>query len=226
MIILLEIHQVIGERELDFEDTYHDRFLGSPIDTATRLMWFAWSPHGGGEGYEAVTVMGFDGLEAWDAFVERTRYGDLSGWATEVDSMRYFVHASLHQVPEWSPTSVRELSSVTVAPEEHPPSLLRLDSVRFGAGSEKEAQRVCEAASTTTDTLLELVGCWSNLLGSVDGAVTHFLLKVRNSEMLSEQLANQDPLSRWSGSPSTLGSVQRSSVRSRLLRTVRWSPLF
>ena len=115
MIIALDIHQVIGRRELDFEDSYRDDYVGAvATDPHARLLWFGWLPHGAGQGYEAVTVTGFDDIEAWDRLVERTRYGDLAEWATEIDAMRYHSVTTVSVTAPWSPLDSLKLADVPV----------------------------------------------------------------------------------------------------------------
>ena len=225
MIILQEIHQVMGEREFDFEETFRRGLLQSEFASDARSLWFAWASHGTGEGYEAFSATAFENLDAWNAFDESSRYGNLAEWSIELDSMRYYVDVSLNRVPEWSPSAQIELSGVDSRPSDHEPSQLRLDSVAFGPDADHEAQRVCEAAAGADDAVLELIACWSSMFGNADNGITHFLSRIRISDGLSRELKDQEPARRWSGSPSSLGGIPRSRVRSRFLRTVPWSPL-
>jgi hypothetical protein len=78
MLIVQDIHQVIGRRELDFESLYRSNIEPSlKSDSGMSLPFFAWCPHGSGEGYEAVTLTALADGEALDRYQERIRFGDL-----------------------------------------------------------------------------------------------------------------------------------------------------
>src|SRR6476659_3932329 len=129
VIISLDIHQVIGEQELAFEDTYRDVYvaaLGENPDA--RLLWFGWLPHGAGQGYEAVTITAATDIAAWERLVERSRYGDLGEWATTVDAMRYSLDSSIHVTSPWSPLERLALSDVPTTIDDREPTVLRLDT--------------------------------------------------------------------------------------------------
>ena len=49
MILVQDIHQVIARREVDFETSYREAAHSLNTDGG-RFLWFAWAPHGGGEG--------------------------------------------------------------------------------------------------------------------------------------------------------------------------------
>ncbi|HEX3449534.1 MAG TPA: hypothetical protein VHS97_14865 [Isosphaeraceae bacterium] len=225
MIILQQIHQVIGEREFDFEETFRDALLRPDFDSKVKLLWFAWSSHGTGEGYEALSVIGFRDLSTWNELDERTRYGDLASWATAIDGMRYSLHSTLNRVPDWSPTIHIELSGAGPKASPHEPSQLRLDTVSFGPDVDDGSKRVCDAAAESSGDLLELIGCWIDYFGNAGSGLGHFLSRIRVSQALSDELDNEAVTARWAGSPSVLGRLPRSLIRSRFLRTVPWSPL-
>jgi hypothetical protein len=225
VIIVMDIHQVIGERELDFEDTYRDVYM--PAVAATndaRLLLFGWLPHGGGEGYEAVTLTGVRGIDAWDAFSERLRYGDLAEWATAVDAMRYGLDTTLHDVAKWSPLAELDLDLVpATAREERAPVLLRLDSIVPDGALAELDDALGKAAANSGPSLLELVGGWSSCFGDMAGDALHVLYRVVDREALAKALEDQDSNAAWRGS--LAASIGQAAERTRLLRAARWSPL-
>jgi len=93
MILVQDIHQVIARREVDFETAYRETAPRLNTDDAS-FLWFAWAPHGGGEGYEAVTLASFGDPDALARHQERMRYGDLGEWWASVEAMRYTLHSS------------------------------------------------------------------------------------------------------------------------------------
>lgn len=224
MIIVMDVHQVIGERELDFEDTYRDVYLpevGSAGDA--RLLWFGWSPHGGGEGYEAVTLTAYRDIEAWDGYSERLRYGDLAERATDVDAMRYTLHTSVHVPADWSPLASLDLAGVPTAVQEHDPVLMRLDSIEPNGSLDDLQAALAKAAADHDGRLLELVGSWSSCFGDAAGDAVHVLYRVADRNELAAALGHQDASSTWPGSLAS--AIDRPATRTRLLRMVRWSPL-
>jgi hypothetical protein len=225
VIIVMDIHQVIGERELDFEDTYRDVYVPAVSSTNdARLLLFGWLPHGGGEGYEAVTLTGVRGINAWDEFSERLRYGDLAEWATAVDAMRYGLDTTLHDVAEWSPLAELDLDLVpATAREERVPVLLRLDSIAPTGTLAELDDALGTAAANSDASLLELVGGWSSCFGDMAGDAVHVLYRVVDREALSKALEDQDSNAAWRGS--LAASIGQAAERTRLLRAARWSPL-
>jgi hypothetical protein len=224
VIIVQDIHQVIGERELDFEDAHRDVFVTEVAASGGRVLWFGWLPHGGGEGYEAVSITAFADLPTWDTWSERLRYGDLAEWATGVDAMRYTLVTSLHTVADWSWLSSLSLESVPATVEDgHSPVLFRLDSIETSSGIASTVSALHSASTAASTELLEPVACWSSLFGDVAGQSVHMLYRVGSRERLADALDDQDAQHVWLGS--IVAAAGLTALRTRLLRTVRWSPL-
>jgi hypothetical protein len=225
VIIALDIHQVIGRRELDFEDSYRDNYLGAVADDQhARLLWFGWLPHGAGQGYEAITVTGFDDIEAWDRLVERTRYGDLADWASEIDAMRYHSEGTLHVTAPWSPLDSLKLADVPVEIGDREPTTLRLDTfVPTGGAAADEKLRA--AFGESDSSLIALEGCWRDAFGDLGRGDISLLYRVRDEARLREALDEQQPGARWPGSLVAATGLDDLPSRTRLVRTARWSPL-
>jgi hypothetical protein len=211
MILVQDIHQVIARREVDFESAYRDAVPKLNGDAAT-FLFFAWAPHGGGEGYEAVTLSSFADGDALDHYQERLRYGDLGEWWTSVEAMRYTLHSSTH-ILESDPPTVETM-------DDHEPALYRLDQLTV---SVPLAQARKEVATTLPDRphdgILDVMAWWTPLLGDLDRPTVTVLNRIRSDEAFLEAFA--DPTKPWVGGVD--GSyVERRDVR--LLRTARWSP--
>ena len=224
MIIIQEVHQVIGKQELLFEDSYRDVYLPKVgEDPATRLLLFGWAPHGAGQGYEAVTITAAADFAAWDRHVERTRYGDLGEWATSVDAMRYELTVSLSVTEPWSPLAGKNLNDITSSAVDRDPVVFRLDTI--APVDPTAASKKLEGASAGADTsLLQLAGVWSSALGELDGGALSALYHVASLERLHDVLDAQDPQLVWPGSLIHAAQLDDAPMRTRLLRTARWSP--
>ena len=56
MLFVHDVHAVMGERELEFEDALRDAYAATVADDDTRLLWYFNSTHGAGEAYKVVTI--------------------------------------------------------------------------------------------------------------------------------------------------------------------------
>ena len=225
MIIIQEIHQVIGVQELPFEDSYRDTYLPAvATDPDTRLLWFGWAPHGGGQGYEAATITAARDLGAWDRLVERGRYGDLAAWATSIEAMRYSMQVHVCEVENVVPVDFADLNSVPGTAGDHAPSVLRLDSLR-SADPRGVLAALANAAASSASGMLAPAGCWASILGGLDRAPVHILYRIGSPDDLRDALGAADPLHQWSGSLTVAAGLDDEPMETRLLRTARWSPL-
>ena len=90
MLFVHDVHAVMGERELEFEDSVRGEY--APLvatDDDSRLLWYLNSTHGAGEAYKVVTLTAVRDGAAWERLVERLRRGDLSAWNSRAEAMRY-----------------------------------------------------------------------------------------------------------------------------------------
>jgi hypothetical protein len=211
MILVQDVHQVIARREVDFESAYRDA-VPKLNDEAARFLWFAWAPHGGGEGYEAVTLSSFADVEALDHYQERLRYGDLGEWWTSVEAMRYALHSSTHFL-ESKPLTVE-------AKDDHDPALYRLDQLTVSVPLAEVHEKVVTALRDRRhDGILDVMAWWTPLLGDLDRPSVTVLNRIRSDEAFLEAFA--DPTKSWAGGVEGSFVVRRDV---RLLRTARWSP--
>jgi hypothetical protein len=210
VILVQDIHQVIARREIDFETAYRETAPRLDADDAS-FLWFAWAPHGGGEGYEAVTLTSFADEDALERYQERMRYGDLGEWWASVEAMRYALHSSTH-VLEWD--------AVTVNEGDHEPALYRLDQLSVSVPLAQARERVTQAVGDSPNAgILDVVAWWTPLLGDLDRPSVTILNRIRSDEAFLEAFA--DPTKPWDGGVDGEFVVRRDA---RLLRTARWSP--
>jgi hypothetical protein len=210
MILVQDIHQVIARREVDFENAYRETVPRLDTDDAS-FLWFGWAPHGGGEGYEAVTLSLFADSHALDLHQERMRFGDLGEWWASVEAMRYTLHSSAH---------VLESATPTVSEGDHEPGLYRLDQLTISVPLQ-QARKVVGAAlcDRQDDGILDVIAWWTPLLGDLDRSPITVLNRIRSDEAFLQAFA--DPTTPWEGGIDGDFVVRRDT---RLLRTSRWSP--
>jgi len=219
MLLIQDVHIVIGREELPFDDAYQSTFApGVAGDPGTRFAGFFWAPHGGGEGYEAVTVTAVADVEALARHQERLATGDLADAWLSLEAKQRSLHSSLHVLADWSPIAANGIDGFTA--HEHPTALFRLDSYTVD-GPVADAVDAVEAQfrSAPDDATVSIIACWSPFLGDLDEPVVHVLSKLASDEALKAAFA--EPTKPWSG-VAVLPGARRLT---RLLRSVTWSPV-
>lgn len=219
MLLIQDVHIVIGREELPFDDAYQSAFApGVAGDLGTRFAGFFWAPHGGGEGYEAVTLTAVADVVALERHQERLATGDLADVWLDLETKQRSLHSSLHVLADWSPIASGGLDAFTV--HEHPTALFRLDSYTVdGPVADAVAAVEAQFRAASGDTTVSIIGCWSPFLGDLDVPVVHVLSKIASDEAV--KAAFGEPTQAWSGVP-VLPGTQRLT---RLLRSVTWSPV-
>ncbi|HEY7073144.1 MAG TPA: hypothetical protein VH479_23665, partial [Acidimicrobiales bacterium] len=106
MLLLHEVHHMVGRREKDFEAAYQAWMAALAQDDETRLLWFLHHAHGSGPSYQVVTITGLAGGAAWERLAQRVHRGDLRQWARDVDGCRHRVQGRLLMPLDWSPLDV------------------------------------------------------------------------------------------------------------------------
>jgi hypothetical protein len=218
VLFVHEVHAVMGERELDFDDTVRAEYAPAVADDDTRLLWYLNSTHGAGEAYKVVTITAVRGGAAWERLVERLRRGDLSAWAERADAMRYGLTSTLLVALASSPLAALDLDSVPAAPQDHPLAVYREDTVE-GAGLDAVLD---VDASPDADAIVTPVGAFRP---AVDTAPRrHVLYRVAEPDRWTPAFGLDAGWDDWPGSltrtlpPDVSGS-------SRILRTSSWSPM-
>ena len=218
MLFVHDVHAVIGERELDFEDSLRAEYAAAVADDDTRLLWYLNSTHGAGEAYKVVTITAVRDGAAWERLVERLRRGDLSAWVGRADAMRYGLTSTLLVALGSSPLAALDLDSVPVGPQDHALAVYREDILE-GPGLDAVLD---VGGSPDEDAVLAPVGAFRP---AVDTAPRrHVLYRVAEPDRWTPAFGRDAGWDDWSGSltrtlpPDVSGS-------SRILRTSSWSPL-
>jgi len=219
VLLIQDVHIVIGREELPFDDAYQSAFApGVAADPGTRFAGFFWAPHGGGEGYEAVTLTAVADVDALARHQERLATGDLADVWLDLEAKQRSLHSSLHVLADWSPIAADGLDAFTV--HEHPTALFRLDAYTVdGPVADAVAAVEAQFRAASGDATVSIIGCWSPFLGDLDEPVVHVLSKLASDEALKAAFA--EPTQPWSGVPELPGARRLT----RLLRSVTWSPV-
>jgi hypothetical protein len=217
MLLIMDIHIVVGREEVAFEDAYRSEM--APLiasERGTRLAGFFWAPHGGGEGYEAVTLTAVADLDALDRHQERIAVGDLAGAWSSLEGKQREIRSSLHILAPWSALADQSLEELG----EHPTAVFRLDALRVGGAIADAVASIAEqGAKGSSGDPTSVVGCWSPFLAELDDPVVWVLSRVASDEALRGLLA--EPARPWAGVPVVAGAARTT----RLLRNVAWSPV-
>jgi hypothetical protein len=219
VLLIQDVHIVIGREEVPFDDLYQSGFAPRlAADPGTRFLGFFWAPHGGGEGYEAVTLTAAADIDAVARHQERLATGDLADMWLELEAKQRQLQSSLHVLADWSPLASDGLDGFEIG--DHPTALFRLDSFTVdGAVADAVAAVESQQHDTPETSTVTVIGCWSPFLGNVDEPVVSVLSRVRSDEALRAAFAA--PLEPWAGVPELPGARRVT----RLLRSVTWSPV-
>jgi hypothetical protein len=219
VLLIQDVQIVIGREELPLDDAYRSVFAPRLAeDPGTRFAAFFWAPHGGGEGYEAVTLTAVADADALARHQERLATGGLADAWLELEAKQRQLHSSLHVVADWSPFAVGGLDAFTI--DEHPTALFRLDSFTVdGPVATAVAEIESQHRTAPDNTTVSVIGCWSPFLGDLDEPVVSVLSRVTSDDALRSAFA--EPTKSWTGVPELPGARRVT----RLLRSVTWSPV-
>jgi hypothetical protein len=215
VLLVHDVHALIGEREFDFEDAVRDTYVSAVADEDTRFLWYLSSTHGSGDAYFVVTVTAVRDGAAWERLVQRLRYGDLADWSTKVEAMRYGSTSSLLVPTEWSPLSL-DLAAIPVEPSDRPVALLREDTLD---GADVDAAVAAPRIEPGADDVLTCVAAFRPALAT--GGMVRVLYHVADPDRFTPVFGADTGWRDWPGSltPTLPDGVQRSS---RFLRTPPW----
>jgi hypothetical protein len=220
VLFVHDVHAVMGERELEFEDSVRAEY--APVagaDADTRLLWYLNSTHGAGEAYKVVTITAVRDGAAWERLVERLRRGDLSAWASRAEAMRYGLTSTLLVALPSSPLGDVDLESVPAEPQEHAVAVYREDTLD---GPGLDAALDAEPRPVDDDAVLTAAAAFRP---AVDPASRRLVLyRVAEPERWTPAFGHDGGWDDWPGSwtPALPPEVSGSS---RILRTSSWSPL-
>jgi hypothetical protein len=136
VLLIREVHHVIGAKSRDFERAYRERWAGAVArDDGSRLLWYANHAHLTCFAYHVLTMSAVRDGAAWGHLADRVHAGDLLEVTRELDGLRHDVEASLLLPPDGS--SLADLDLRTVPSEaDHDPTLIIEDRFVSASGSE------------------------------------------------------------------------------------------
>jgi hypothetical protein len=218
VLFVHDVHAVMGERELDFEDSVRSEYAATVADGDTRLLWYLNSTHGAGEAYKVVTITAVRDGAAWERLVERLRRGDLSAWAGRAEAVRYGLTSTLLAALRSSPLAALDLDAVPAEPQDHALAVFREDTLD-GPGLD-EALDI--DATPGADAVLTPVGAFRPAVDPTPRR--QVLYRVAEPDRWTPAFGLDAGWDDWPGSltPTLPPAVSGSS---RILRTSSWSPL-
>ncbi len=233
MLVVHELHTVVGKEAKAFEAAFRDGWMAALADgDDARLLWYLDLAHGSGLSYRVVTVTAVrDGL-AWERLAARVREGDLRAWARDLDRLQHRSEARVLSPLPWSP-ALPPLEEVPTQPADREPVLYMEDTMWPFPG---RLHDYVEAAGKVYAPALDADGAQMQMhvdlaLQTVPGAgrrpeVT-LMQKLSSLPRLLSLLSNDIPEA-VTGPGSWMHSALelRDQWRSRLLRTAAWSPLW
>ena len=234
MLLLHEVHEVVGVHEDAFEQTYRERMLPALAQSDARLLYFLHHAHGTGASYRVVTLTALRDGAAWQDLVERVDAGDLAPIARELDDQRHDVTAKVYVPLPWSPLRRVDLDAVPTDARTHALSLFMEDTVwpyegrletyveRAGSHYAVEMERNAREAR---GTILTVLGGFRTAFGS--GRRREILLwqKITQPKALRPLIASEVPAHyKRPGTWMHDALEVRDRWESRLLRTAAWSP--
>jgi hypothetical protein len=218
MIIIQDIHQVIGRNELDFENLYRQTIQPTlQKDNTMQLPFFAWCPHGAGEGFEAVTITTLTDGETLDRYQQRIRHGDLrTSWA-QSETMRYNLHSTIHQLHDTTPDWQQQLTPPTS-------TLYRLDTLELTVPPTTITTQLHHLIHHTTTGVLTPLCWWSPLLGDANNRTITTLSRITTKTALKATLHPTNSTTPWTPSAEQTLNHTTTKIHRRLLRTPTQNP--
>jgi hypothetical protein len=234
MLVLHEVHAVVGEHARDFEGLWRDEVAGRLAEQpGMRLLWYFNHAAGSGPSYNVVTLTGLADGAAWDRLAERVDDGDLAPLWRRLEGWRHGVVGKVVEPVEWSPLRDLDLDAVPGSGADHEPSLYMEDTGwptapidEYLAFWDTGYHRFLEALPPER-RLLRIEACFRTTLGSnrhPEGILLQRIGNLRALEGLLTSTERYDP-DEWPGSYMHGALALRDQWESKLLRTARWSPL-
>jgi hypothetical protein len=233
MLLLHELHTVVGPKEDEFEAAFREGWMPALAETDdARLCWFLFLAHGTGRAYQVTTITALRDGAAYERLARRVQTGDLRKWAADVDHTRHSVSGKLLLFAEWSPLQEIDLATVPVDGHDHEQTLYMEDSAWPHEGMLDE---YLEAAHShyapslehrTERSLIQLDAVFQAALGAPRRREVVLWQKVLWPERLPMLFTKDLPKEmKAKGTWMNDALRVRDDWESRLLRTATWSPL-
>jgi len=235
MLVIREEHSLRGSAEEEFDCVLRDEWIPAVARGGdARVGFVARLAHGGGEAYRMVTYSYARDAAAWGRLMDRIHSGDLRQPAAHLDELRYEVDTKLLSPLPWSRVQSLDLAAIPADARNRPLAMFMEDTIHpypgkldeyiarsgaeYSGGYSKSFPDIprlldIEAAYRTGfggGRRAEIV-LWQRLL--LQDGLLHLLTSELPDEFRKPGLWMVDALG------------LRDSWRSRLLRTVSWSPL-
>jgi hypothetical protein len=233
MLLLHEVHTVVGPREDEFEAQFRDGWmpmLGKTDDA--RLLYYLKLAHGTGRAYHHITITGLRDGNAYESLARRVQTGDLRAWAADVDKLRHEVQGKLLLPVEWSPMRDLDFATIPTDGREHDAALFMEDSAwphEAMLDEYLEAARTHYAPSLearTERSLLTLLAVFQAALGAPRRREVVLWQRVDFPERLPALFTRELPAHvKGPGTWMHDALRVRDDWESRLLRSAAWSPL-
>lgn len=237
MLWVHEVHRVWGKLEDDFEAAYRDEWMPRLADGGdAKLLYFAHLTHGSGRAYTVITITAVRDAAAWGTVAERVQQGDLKEVSRHLDQMRHNVTGKIFTPAYWAPVIPADLDAVPAHPgHDHEPSLFMEDTVwphdgmllDYLAATEAQYAPSIADSNRAGTSVLELHTLLHTAWGTGQRAEVLLWQRITNYDRLWNLFAADLP--QQAKAPGTWmhdALDVRDDWRSRLLRTVRWSPLY
>jgi hypothetical protein len=233
VLLLHEVHHMVGRREKDFEAAYQAWMAALAEDDGTRLLWFLHHAHGSGPSYQVVTITGLAGGAAWERLAQRVHRGDLRQWARDVDGCRHRVQGRLLMPLDWSPLDV-DLAGVPSDGRRHDTSLYMEDTMWPKRGKVDEYVAAAGeiyagmlGAHREGEVLLRIEAAGRTMPGAGRGPEVTLMQKVHSMSGLVGLLTHDMPAAMSRPGTWMHDALEyRDQWRSKLLRSASWSPLW
>jgi hypothetical protein len=236
VLFLHETHRVAGAREDAFEAELREAWLPELAKTSgARLLHVLRHAHGSGPSYRMVTVTALRDAAAWEELVRRVEGGDLRPVAERLDAARHDVEAKLLIPLPWSPLQSVDLDAVPVETREaEAASLFMEDTVwphpgsleAYVAASGSHYAREMEERSREGTAILRVEAAFRTAFGSGRRREVVLWQRILDPKALAPLLTREVP-ARYRAPGTWMHDALRlrDQWESRLLRSLRWSPL-
>jgi hypothetical protein len=233
MLLLHEVHTVVGRHEDEFEDAFRKGWMGALGDDAdARLLYYLKLAHGTGRAYHHTSITAFANGDAYERVARRIQSGDLRSWAADVDGMRHEVKGKLLLPVDWSPMGDLDLSTVPTDGREHDPALYMEDSAwpyeaKLDTYLEKARTHYLPSLEQRSErSLLTLLAVFQAALGAPRRREVILWQRVDFPERLPGLFTRELP-GHVKGPGTWMHDALevRDDWESRLLRSASWSPL-
>jgi len=234
MLLLHEIHEVVGRREDAFEAAYREGWLTALAATDdARLLHFLHHAHGTGVSYNVITLTWLRDAEAWSNLAARIMTGDLAQWAAGVDALRHEVTGKLLAPLPWSPLQTLDVQNIPTTGVDRNPVVYMEDTVwpyegrlddyiqRSGA---HYAQEMGERRAENT-AILEVEASFRTVPGTGRRREVILWQRMTKPAALSPLVSREVPEKyKQPGGWMHDALALRDRWESKLLRSARWSP--